>query len=182
MIAVALSVLEISIDTAILVAGASSIDDSVARVADAAVSLGVPAAVKRAHLGGSAFSIDGGLTIVADTLAVDVGGPGRADGLTEALFFSVSGFAEASIGVGVIVLAGVAVGADSLDPDVLRFADAGLSGFGVVLIDAGARGDVAGLGELVVGLLGAALAANTIDDVVSLGAVALAAVEVVNLV
>ena len=182
MIAVALSVLEISIDTAILVAGASSIDDSVARVADAAVSLGVPAAVKRAHLGGSAFSIDGGLAIVADALTVDVGRPGRADGLTEALFFSVSGFAEASIGVGVIVLAGVAVGADSLDPDVLRFADAGLSGFGVVLIDAGARGDVAGLGELVVGLLWSALAANTIDDVVSLGAVALAAVEVVNLV
>lgn len=98
------------------------------------------------------------------------------------MFFLVARFAETSVGVAVVVLARVAVGADSSDSDVLGSTYAGLGGFRVVLVDSGTGSDVAGLGVLVVGFLRSALAADAVDDVVALGAVALARVEVVDLV
>lgn len=98
------------------------------------------------------------------------------------MFFFVARFAETSIGVAVVVLARVAVGANSSDSDVLGSADAGLGGFRVVFVDSGTGSDVAGLGVFVVGFFRSALAADAVDDVVALGAVALARVEVVDLV
>lgn len=129
-------------------------------------------AVKRAYLNRSALSIDNGLSVIANTHCVDVGGAGGTNCLTEALFFSVSRLAQTSIGVAVIVLTRIAVGADASDSDVFSFTDAGLCRFRVVFVDTRAGSDVTSLGELVVGLIGSAYAANSVDDVVSLGAVA----------
>lgn len=72
-VAVALSVLEVSVDPAVLVAGAASVDDSVPGVANAAVGTFVPVTVERTNLGRSALSVDDGLAVLADALSVDVG-------------------------------------------------------------------------------------------------------------
>ena len=128
-IAVALSVLEVAIDSAVLVAAASSVDDSVASIANATLSSLVPVGVEGAFLGVDAFALINWHAVGAHALSVDVGGSDGADGLAVAVVLFVSGLAEASVGVGVVVLAGVAVGADSSDPDVPGLADAGLGGF-----------------------------------------------------
>jgi hypothetical protein len=173
LVAITLSVLEVTIDTTILVTGASTVDYSVSRVANATVSFLVPTAVERTHYGGFTLTVDCRLTIRADTLSIHVGGSGRTEGFTKSLLFSVSRFTETSIRVAVIILTRVAVGTNSLDSDVLRSADASLGGFGVVLVDTRTGGDVACLSEFIVALVRSALTADAIDDVVSLSAVTL---------
>ena len=129
--------------------------------------------VKWAYLNRSALSVDDRLPVITNTHCVDVGRAGGTNGLTEALLFSISRFAQTSIGVAVIVLTGIAVGADTSDSDVLRFAYASLCGFGVIFVDTWAGSDVAGFGELVVCLIGSTYDADSVDNVVSLGAIAL---------
>lgn len=71
-LAVALAVLEISVDSTVLVARALSIDDSVSSVTDTAFSIFIPVTVERADLGDSAFSFVDGHSIIADAFSVDV--------------------------------------------------------------------------------------------------------------
>lgn len=117
-VAVALSVLEVAIEATVLVAAALSVDDSVASVADTALSLDVIAAEQRTDDAGGTLSVDDGQSVLTDALAVDVGGVGGAGRVAEAVLLDVSGFAEATATVAIVVLSWVAVGADSSDPDV----------------------------------------------------------------
>lgn len=173
-VAVALSVLEVAVETTVLVAAALSVDDSVARVADTALRLDVVAAEQRTDDGGGTLSVDDCQSVGTYALAVDVGGVDGAGRVAEAILLDVSRFAQTTITVAVVVLSRVAVGADSSDFDVPRRADAGLSGGREYLVDALARHTAAGLTVLVVCLLGLALAADPLDDVVSSSTVALA--------
>ena len=86
------------------------------------------------------------------------------------------------IRVAVIVVSWRTVGADSSDADVLSLADALVGDVAVELIDTGAGQDVAGLFVLIIDLSGEAARACSLHDVISRCAVALAAVEVVDLV
>jgi len=124
-IAVALSVLEVAVDSTILVVGALAADDLIAIIADAAAGFMVRVSVEGAEERGDALSVPEGESVVALALSVDVGLVCGADGVAEAVQFEVARFAEALVRVRVVVVAGVAVGADSSDADVLRFADAG---------------------------------------------------------
>ena len=128
-IAVALTVLEVAIDSTVLVAAAFSVDDSVASIADTALSSLVPMGIEGTFLGVDTFALINGHAVGAHAFSVDVGSSNRADGLAVAVVLPVSGLAETSIGVGVVVLTGVAVGADSSDSDVPGLTDAGLGGF-----------------------------------------------------
>lgn len=138
--------------------------------------------VQRAETGLNALSVVERKSVVALALAVDVGLVVGADGLAEAVDLLVPRLAEALVGVGVVVVSGRTVGADSADSHVLRLADALSGGLGVELVDALAGDVAADLLELVVGLAVEAPGAGSLDDVVALGAVALAGVEVVDLV
>lgn len=71
-------------------------------------------------------------------------------------------------------MTGVAVGANSSDPDVLRLADAGVGGLGVELIGVFARSTVAGLSILVVGLFSLTLGAYSLNNVESDGTITFA--------
>jgi hypothetical protein len=140
--------------------------------------MGVEGTEQRSH----ALAVVEGLSVVANAPSVDVGLVAGADGIAEAVDFYVAGFAEALIGVGVVVVSGVTVGADASDADVLGCADAGLGDGGVVFVGALARDDGAGHGVLIVGFTGLALGADALDDDKTSCAVALAGVEVVDLV
>ena len=111
-----------------MVAAASSVDDSVPGIADAALCSFVVVGVERAFREIDAFAVHDGVAVGAHALSVDVGGSHWAEGLAVAVVQFVAGLAEATVGVGVVVLAWVAVGADSSDSDVLGLADAGLGG------------------------------------------------------
>lgn len=144
--------------------------------------LNVEVTVGGAEIGGHALALVKLSAVVAVAFTVDVGLIGGADGVAESIGGLESRLAEALIGVAVIVVSGRAVGADTLDADVLRLADAVLSGLTEELIDALAGGDGAGLSVGVVGLSGETPGAGSLDDVIALGAITLATVEVVDLV
>ena len=127
-IAVALTVLKVTVDSTVLVAAAFSIDDSVSSIADAALSSLVPVSVKRTFLRIFAFSVVDGHTVGADTFSIDISGSSWAKCLTVSSIFSISWFAKASIRVRVIVLTWITVGANSSDLDVLRFANTSVCG------------------------------------------------------
>jgi hypothetical protein len=179
---VALSVSDIAVESAVLVAAALSVDDRVTVVADAASRSLVGVGVKRAETRLNALSVVEGKSVVALALAVDVGLVVGADSLAEAVDLLVSRFAEALIGVGIVVVSGRTVGADSPNSHVLGLADALSGGLRVELVDALAGNVAADLLELIVGLAVKALGTGSLHDVVALGAVALAGVEVVDLV
>lgn len=181
-IAVALSVLEVAVDTAVLVVRAAAVDDLVAVVADAAASIFVGVGVEGTKERSHALSVVEGLSVVANAPSIDIGLVRRADGVAEAVDLFVAGFAETLIRVGVVVVSGVAVGADASDADVLGCADAGFGDGRVVLVATLARDDGAGHGVFIVGFTGLALGADALDDVKASCAVALAGVEVVDLV
>jgi hypothetical protein len=94
----------------------------------------------------------------------------------------VSWLAEALVGIAVVVVTGWAVGADSSNPDVLRLADALLSDVAEEFIHSLAWHHTASFSVLIIGLTIQAFGAGSLDDVVSLGAVTFATVEVVDLV
>jgi hypothetical protein len=142
----------------------------------------VVVAVDRAVVAVDALSLPQLGAVVALALPVDVGLVGRADGPAETVVLFEAGLAEALVGVAVVVVSGGTVGADSFNADVLRPADALVGDVAVELVDAAAGHDAAGLLELIVGLAGEAAGAGALDEVESLCAVALAAVEVVDLV
>lgn len=119
LIAVALSVLEISVDSAVLVVAALAVDDSEASVADAALGVDIVVAVEWAWVAVDAFSVDKFGSVVALALSVAVGLIGRADGLAESFDFLEAGLAEAAIGVAIVIVSRWAVGADSLNPHIL---------------------------------------------------------------
>lgn len=127
-VAVAFSVSEVAVDTTVLVAAAAAVDDGESRVADTAARFSIGAGVGRAEDGADAFTVVEGEAVVALASSVDVGLVGGADGVAEAVLLDVARLAEALVGVTVVVVAGVAPGADSSDPDVLWLADAGLGG------------------------------------------------------
>lgn len=181
-IAVALSVLEISVNSAVLIIAALSVDDGEASVAGAESAVDVEVAVDWAGVVVDALSVDQLGAVVALALSVAVGLVGGADGLAEPFDLLEAGLAEAAVGVAVVVVARRAVGADSLDPHVLRLAGALLGDLAEVFIDSPAGDHTAGLLVDIISLAGQALRAGALDDVVALCAVALAAVEVVDLV
>jgi hypothetical protein len=182
LIAVALAEPEIAVDSAILVVAAHSVDHLEALVADAALVVVVVVAVDRAVVVVEALSLPQLGAVVALALPVDVGLVGGADRLAEPVVLLEAGLAEALVGVAVVVVSGGTVGADSFNADVLRPADALVGDVAEELVDAAAGHDAAGLLELIVGLAVEAAGAGSLDDVESLCAVALAAVEVVDLV
>jgi hypothetical protein len=102
--------------------------------------------------------------------------------VAEASYLLEAGLAEALIRVAIIVVSWRTVGANSSDADVLHLADALLGEGAVELIHALARHDAACLGVLIIGLARKTSGAGALDHVVALRAVALAAVEVVDLV
>lgn len=127
-IAVALSVEEVAIDAAVLVAAASSVDDSVSSIADTALSSLVPVGIKRASLGVFTLSFEEGHSVGTHAFSVDVSGAKRAERFAVSVEEFIARLAETSVRVGVIILAGVTVGANSSDPDILRLADTGVGG------------------------------------------------------
>ena len=139
-------------------------------------------AVEGASVDAGAFAVDDLVSVVADALAVDVGLVLPADRLAEPSSLPVAWLAEALVRVAVVVVPGRTVGAHSPDSHVLGLADALLSDVAEELVQSLAGDNVAGLGVLAVGFSGQAPGACSLDDVVALGAVALAAVEVVDLV
>ena len=72
LVAVALAVLEVTVDTAVLVAAALAVDDSVARVAQTALSPFVPVCVQRASVGHSALSIVDRQSVFTNTHTISV--------------------------------------------------------------------------------------------------------------
>jgi hypothetical protein len=139
-------------------------------------------AVEGAEVGDDAIAVVKGSSVVAMALAVDVGLVRGADGIAEAADLPEAGLAEALVRVAVVVVPWRTVGADTPDSHVLGLADALLSDVTVELVDALAGDNIAGLSVGIVGLASKTLGAGTLDDVVSLGAVTLATVEVVDLV
>jgi hypothetical protein len=138
--------------------------------------------VEGAEVGSDALAVVEGSSVVAMALTVDVGLVRGTDGFAEATDFLEARLAEALIRVAVVVVSRRTVSADTPDPHVLRLADALLSDVTVELVDALAGDNTAGLRVGVVGLAVETLGAGTLDDVVTLGTVALATVEVVDLV
>lgn len=139
-------------------------------------------AVERAAVEGVAAAVDQRVAVVAGTLAVHKSLVGGTDRVAEPALFNVSRLAETLPGVGVEVVAGVAVGADVVDAHVLGLADAGFGDVGVVLVDSGAGSDQTGLGVDLVGKSLGTLGTDALHDVVVLGALALVGVVVVDLV
>jgi hypothetical protein len=139
-------------------------------------------AVEGAEVGDDAFAIVESSAVVALADAVDVGLVGGADGVAEATDFLEARLAETLIRVAVVVVPRRTVGADAPDPHVLRIADTLLGDGAIELVDAQAGDNIAGLSIGIVGLARETLGTGTLDDVVSLGAVTLATIEVVDLV
>jgi len=97
LIAVALSVLEISVDSAVLVVTALAVDDSEASVAGAASTVDIVVAVDWAGVAVDALSVDQLGSVVALALSVAVGLVGWADGLAESFDFLEARLAEAAV-------------------------------------------------------------------------------------
>lgn len=97
LIAVALSVLEISVDSAVLVVTALAVDHSEASVAGAASTVDIVVAVDWAVVVVDALSVDQLGSVVALALSVAVGLVGGADGLAESFDFLEAGLAEAAV-------------------------------------------------------------------------------------
>jgi len=112
-------------------------------------------------------------TIVALTFSVDVSLIARANRVAEAIVLEEARFAEASIAIAVVVVSRRTVGADTLNTNILWQADTSLSGLGVELVGSLAWHNGALLSVLVVSLSRLALRTNSLNNVVSLGAVAL---------
>ena len=72
-IAVTLTIFKISVDSTVLVVGASSIDDLISGIADAAARLVVRVGVEGTEKGRDALSVVEGKSVVALALSVDVG-------------------------------------------------------------------------------------------------------------
>jgi hypothetical protein len=181
-LAVALSVSEVPVLSTVLVVTAHSVNHRKASITDAALGLDIEMTVEGAEIGGDALALVGSGSVLAFTLAVDVGLVGWADGVAEAIGGLEARLAETLIRVAIVVVSGGTVGAYALDADVLRLADALLRGIREVLIHSLAGDTSAGLGELIIGLGGEALGACSLDDVEPRSAVTLATVEVVDLV
>lgn len=98
-IAVALTVLDVAIDSTVLVAAAFAVDNSVASIADTALSSLVPVGIEGAFLGVDAFALINGHAVGAHAFSIDVGGSDGADRLAVAVVLPVSGLTETSIGV-----------------------------------------------------------------------------------
>lgn len=139
-------------------------------------------AVEGASVDAGALAVDDLLPVVADALAVDVGLVLVAHRLAEPSSLSVPWLAQALVGIAVVVVSRGTVGAHSPNPHVLGLTDALLSDVAEELVQTQAGHNAAGLGVLTVGLTGQAPGACSLDDVEAVGAVALAAVEVVDLV
>ena len=129
-----------------------------------------------------AFALEDGSAVITDALAVLVGGALRTLSLAHAPVQPVARLAQTSVAVAVVVLAGVAVGADAPDLDILGLADTSASSLGPVLVDARTGDPLAGLLVLVVSLTSQTLGADALHDVVARSTVALPRVEVVDLV
>ena len=151
-ITVTLTVSQVSVDSAILVVGAASVDDSVTSITDTTVGILVKVRVERTSLGSLTFTVVDGHSVGTDALSVDVSSSDGALSLAHAIDSSVARFAETTVAVAVVVLSRVAVGADSSDSDVSGLADTGVGDGRVELIDAFAGSGVAGLGVFIVGL------------------------------
>jgi hypothetical protein len=80
-VAVALSVHEVSIESAVLVAAASSVDDSISCITDAAFGSFIVVGVEGAFNDRLAFTINDGVAVGAHALTIDVGGAHWAEGL-----------------------------------------------------------------------------------------------------
>jgi len=139
-------------------------------------------AVERADNGHDAFTVVKGNSVVALAFSIDIGLVTRADGVTEPLVLLEARFAETSIAVAVIVIARWAVSTNSLNADILLFADASLCGIRIILIGSLAWDDIALLCVFTVGFSRLALRADTLHNVIVLSTVTFASVEVVDLV
>ena len=93
-----------------------------------------------------------------------------------------SRLALATIRVAVIVISWWAVGANSSNPDVSRFADTESSCFAIILIDSWANVGPAFLLILVIGISFRAFGAGTLDDHISSSTIAFSTVEVIDLI
>ena len=69
-IAITLTVFKVAIDTAVLVTAASSVDDSETRITDTTLSPLIVVGVEGTNVDYSAFSVDYGGSVIANTLAV----------------------------------------------------------------------------------------------------------------
>ena len=92
-VTVALTILKVTIHTAILIAGALSTDNWESSIADAAVCWSVKMTIERADVGGYTSVVVKSNSIVALAFAVDVGLVTGANGVAEASFFDEARFA-----------------------------------------------------------------------------------------
>jgi hypothetical protein len=146
--------------------------------------LGIEIAVKRARCGWSyAFTVVESYSVAALTFTVDVVLVAGADRVAESAFFDVARFAKTSITEAVIVVPWGTVSTSSLDTHILRKTNTSLSTSRVEFIDTLAHShDTAFLFISIVGLSRLTFRADTLDDVVTLGAVAFPSIEVVELI
>ena len=96
-IAVALTVLKISVDSTILITAAFSIDDSVSGVTDTAFGSLVPMRVKRTVFRIFTFSFINRHTVGAHALSIDIGSSSGAKRFTVTSIFSISWLAKTFI-------------------------------------------------------------------------------------